>query len=339
MERTSVSLSISTRASVRSRNSSAESGATRKPFCDFRDHQPLCAQPRKRLAHRAKAHLVCLGDVVDAEFAPRHQAAPENVRPHRAEDAIGLGLAAHGFTNFLGETRRLVNMAHLPLACQFSGQKSDCTKKIYLQTQNRSLSSRATGKIPEGGNGLKLFRHGPLGAEAAGALDSRGAKRDLSLLIPDITPDWLSPEKLKAIAAIDLEKMPLVADGARIGAPVGGVRQFIAIGLNYRKHAAESGMALPKDPLVFNKALDLHPGAERRHPTAGGFREDGLGGRTRASSSGPRLRTSRRTPRFLTSPAIASPTTFRSATGRPIEAASGSRARASTPSARSDLGS
>lgn len=102
---------------------------------------------------------------------------------------------------------------------------------------------------------MKLFRHGPVGAEAAGALDRSGAKRDLSLLVPDLTPDWLAPEKLKAISAIDLEKMPLVPEGTRIGAPIARVPQFIAIGLNYRKHAAESGMAIPKDPLVFNKAL------------------------------------------------------------------------------------
>ena len=75
---------------------------------------------------------------------------------------------------------------------------------------------------------MKLFRHGPAGAEKAGALDARGVKRDISLLLPDITPDWLTPEKLKAVAAIDLEKMPPVPDGARIGAPVNGVRQFLA---------------------------------------------------------------------------------------------------------------
>ena len=102
---------------------------------------------------------------------------------------------------------------------------------------------------------MKLFRHGPLGSEAAGAVDARGVKRDISLLAPDITPDWLAPEKLNALSAIDLEKMPQVPEGTRFGAPVAGSRQFIAIGLNYRKHAAESGMTIPNDPLVFNKAL------------------------------------------------------------------------------------
>ncbi len=102
---------------------------------------------------------------------------------------------------------------------------------------------------------MKLFRHGAAGAERAGAIDARGVKRDLSLLVPDFTPEWLAPDKLRAIAAIDLERMPAVPESTRIGAPIRGVRQFIAIGLNYRKHAAESGMPIPKDPLVFNKAI------------------------------------------------------------------------------------
>lgn len=108
---------------------------------------------------------------------------------------------------------------------------------------------------------MKLFRHGAVGSERAGALDAKGVKRDLSLLVPDVTPDWLAPEKLQAIAAIDLEKMPVVPEGTRLGAPVSGVRQFVAIGLNYRKHAAESGMPIPKDPVVFNKAITCIQGS------------------------------------------------------------------------------
>jgi len=102
---------------------------------------------------------------------------------------------------------------------------------------------------------VKLFRHGNPGKERAGAVDASGLKRDISLLVPDITPDWLSPEKLRAITAIDLTKLPIVADDVRIGAPVADSRQFIAIGLNYRKHAAEAGAPVPKEPLVFNKAI------------------------------------------------------------------------------------
>jgi len=102
---------------------------------------------------------------------------------------------------------------------------------------------------------MRLFRHGKSGEERAGAVDAQGLKRDISLLVPDITPDWLSPEKLGAIAAINLTKLPIVPDDARIGPPVGNMRQFIAIGLNYRKHAEESGNPVPKEPVVFNKAL------------------------------------------------------------------------------------
>jgi 2-keto-4-pentenoate hydratase/2-oxohepta-3-ene-1,7-dioic acid hydratase in catechol pathway len=102
---------------------------------------------------------------------------------------------------------------------------------------------------------MKLLRHGPIGAEKPGALDADGQARDLSLLVPDFTPEWMAPAKLEALKAIDLTRMPLVPTGTRLGAPVAGVRQFVAIGLNYRKHAAESGLEIPKEPVVFTKAL------------------------------------------------------------------------------------
>ncbi|HVZ45831.1 MAG TPA: fumarylacetoacetate hydrolase family protein [Ramlibacter sp.] len=102
---------------------------------------------------------------------------------------------------------------------------------------------------------MKLLRHGPVGQEKPGALDAAGQARDLSLLVPDFTPDWLAPAKLQALSAIDLSRMPRVPEGTRLGAPVAGVRQFVAIGLNYRKHAQEAGMEIPREPVVFNKAL------------------------------------------------------------------------------------
>jgi 2,4-diketo-3-deoxy-L-fuconate hydrolase len=102
---------------------------------------------------------------------------------------------------------------------------------------------------------MKLLRHGPVGMEKPGALDAHGQIRDLSLLVPDFTPEWMAPDKLRALAAVDLSKMPLVPTGTRMGAPVTGVRQFVAIGLNYRKHAVESGLEIPKEPVVFTKAL------------------------------------------------------------------------------------
>ncbi|AXF12564.1 2-hydroxyhepta-2,4-diene-1,7-dioate isomerase (plasmid) [Paraburkholderia graminis] len=102
---------------------------------------------------------------------------------------------------------------------------------------------------------MKLLRHGPVGAEKPGALDADGQLRDLSLLVADFTPEWMSPEKLDALQAIDLRKMPLVPAGTRLGTPISGTRQFVAIGLNYRRHAAESGHEIPKEPVVFTKAL------------------------------------------------------------------------------------
>jgi len=102
---------------------------------------------------------------------------------------------------------------------------------------------------------MKLLRYGPAGQEKPGALDAQGRIRDLSLLLPDLTPDWLAPERLQALTAIDLEKLPLVDESVRIGVPVAGSRQFIAIGLNYRKHAEEAGMDIPKEPVIFTKAI------------------------------------------------------------------------------------
>lgn len=102
---------------------------------------------------------------------------------------------------------------------------------------------------------MKLLRYGPVGKELPGALDAQGNIRDLSLLISDFTPDWMAPEKLAALSAIDLMRMPLVDKNARLGVPISGARQFVAIGLNYRKHAEESGHEIPKEPVVFTKAI------------------------------------------------------------------------------------
>ena len=108
---------------------------------------------------------------------------------------------------------------------------------------------------------MKLLRVGAPGAEKPAALDASGGIRDLSALVPDLTPEWLSPERLQALAAVDLSKLPLVDAGVRIGVPVAGIRQFVAIGLNYRKHAEESGLPLPAEPIVFTKAITSLSGA------------------------------------------------------------------------------
>ncbi|MHA4867954.1 fumarylacetoacetate hydrolase family protein [Duganella sp. PWIR1] len=108
---------------------------------------------------------------------------------------------------------------------------------------------------------MKLLRVGAVGAEKPAALDAQGGIRDLSALVPDLTPEWMSPERLRALAAIDLAQLPLIDAGVRIGVPVAGIRQFVAIGLNYRKHAEEAGLPLPAEPIVFTKAITSLCGA------------------------------------------------------------------------------
>ena len=100
---------------------------------------------------------------------------------------------------------------------------------------------------------MKLLRYGPPGQEKPGLLDAQGGIRDLSAHIGDIAGQALSPEGLAELAAIDPASLPLVAGDPRIGACVGQVGKFICIGLNYADHAAESGMDIPKEPVVFNK--------------------------------------------------------------------------------------
>ena len=101
---------------------------------------------------------------------------------------------------------------------------------------------------------MKLLRHGPKGQEKPGLLDEQGQVRDLSALIGDIAPRHLSPAGLAALRAIDINQLPVVPQG-RLAVPWVGMGKFIAIGLNYADHAAESGMAIPKEPIVFTKAI------------------------------------------------------------------------------------
>ncbi|WP_137154739.1 fumarylacetoacetate hydrolase family protein [Rhizobium sp. FKL33] len=101
---------------------------------------------------------------------------------------------------------------------------------------------------------MKLMRVGPLGAEKPAILAADGTIRDLSAHVADIAGAAIGPEGLAKIAAIDTASLPVVADGTRIGACVGGTGKFICIGLNYSDHAAESGMAVPPEPVIFMKA-------------------------------------------------------------------------------------
>jgi 2-keto-4-pentenoate hydratase/2-oxohepta-3-ene-1,7-dioic acid hydratase in catechol pathway len=100
---------------------------------------------------------------------------------------------------------------------------------------------------------MKLVRHGPAGREKPGIIDSQGQIRDLSGVVPDIAGEVLSPSGLAKIRKAKIDKLPVVRKGARLGACVGKVGNFIAIGLNYADHAAEAGLPLPKEPVIFNK--------------------------------------------------------------------------------------
>jgi 2-keto-4-pentenoate hydratase/2-oxohepta-3-ene-1,7-dioic acid hydratase in catechol pathway len=101
---------------------------------------------------------------------------------------------------------------------------------------------------------MKLVRYGAPGRERPAMLDPQGRIRDLSKIVPDIAGDALSPKSLAKLRKLKPDTLPLVRGTPRLGACVGKVGNFIAIGLNYADHAAESNMALPTEPLIFNKA-------------------------------------------------------------------------------------
>jgi 2-keto-4-pentenoate hydratase/2-oxohepta-3-ene-1,7-dioic acid hydratase in catechol pathway len=101
---------------------------------------------------------------------------------------------------------------------------------------------------------MKLVRYGAPGREKPGIIDSQGRIRDLSGVVPDIAGETLSPRGLAKIRKAKVEKLPLVRNSVRLGPCVGHVGNYVAIGLNYADHAAESGMPIPKEPIIFNKA-------------------------------------------------------------------------------------
>jgi 2-keto-4-pentenoate hydratase/2-oxohepta-3-ene-1,7-dioic acid hydratase in catechol pathway len=101
---------------------------------------------------------------------------------------------------------------------------------------------------------MKLLRYGIAGAERPAMLDSEGVVRDLSHLLTDVAGSSLLPESLEKLRQLNPRDLPIVEGLPRVGACVGSVGKFICIGLNYSDHAAESGMAVPKEPVVFMKA-------------------------------------------------------------------------------------
>lgn len=100
---------------------------------------------------------------------------------------------------------------------------------------------------------MKLMRYGAKGNEKPGLVDDQGRVRDLSRLTPDIHAAMLTPDGLKKLADIAIESLPVVANPGRIAPPYSGMGKFICVGLNYADHAAESGMPVPAEPVLFTK--------------------------------------------------------------------------------------
>ncbi|MDP3709889.1 MAG: fumarylacetoacetate hydrolase family protein [Polaromonas sp.] len=107
---------------------------------------------------------------------------------------------------------------------------------------------------------MKLVRYGNPGKEKPGLIDAEGKLRDLSGVIKDIGPDQLGDAALAKLRKLKTANLPLVKGAPRMGSPVSGVGKFIAIGLNYADHAAESGLPIPKEPIVFMKATSCIQG-------------------------------------------------------------------------------
>ncbi len=101
---------------------------------------------------------------------------------------------------------------------------------------------------------MKLLRFGPDGQEKPGMLDSDGAIRDLSGIVGDISGDSISDDMLAKLRDLDVADLPVVSGKPRLGPCVANVGKFICIGLNYADHAAEAGMELPAEPVIFFKA-------------------------------------------------------------------------------------
>jgi 2-keto-4-pentenoate hydratase/2-oxohepta-3-ene-1,7-dioic acid hydratase in catechol pathway len=107
---------------------------------------------------------------------------------------------------------------------------------------------------------MKLCRYGAPGHEKPGIVDSEGRLHDLSAHLADFTPEELAAERLAGIARLDIDGLPLVEGSPRLAPPLARVSKFIAIGLNYRDHAEEAGLAIPTEPIIFMKATSCITG-------------------------------------------------------------------------------
>ena len=108
---------------------------------------------------------------------------------------------------------------------------------------------------------MKLVRYGRPGKEKPGMVDADGVLRDLSGVVADIGPEQLSPRGLARLARLRADRLPAVRGRPRMGVPFAGATKFVAIGLNYSDHAAETGNPVPKEPVVFHKTLSSMQGA------------------------------------------------------------------------------
>ena len=107
---------------------------------------------------------------------------------------------------------------------------------------------------------MKLVRYGNPGQEKPGLIDAQGQLRDLNGVVGDIGPGQLGDAALDTLRRLGTADLPLVDGAPRLGSPLSGIRKFIAIGLNYADHAAESGLPIPAEPIVFMKATSCIQG-------------------------------------------------------------------------------
>lgn len=107
---------------------------------------------------------------------------------------------------------------------------------------------------------MRLARYGARGAEKPALVDAQGRLRDLSGVIDDITPAHLSPSALQELRGVDEQALPEVQGPVRLGAPWAGCEKFVCVGLNYADHAAEAGLAIPPEPILFMKPIGARVG-------------------------------------------------------------------------------